>query len=285
MRKVLLLLFWLGTFACSQAQTAMDSIFILPDSIKAFSLENMYASMLEFHPIVKQTRLLNEVAKQEIRMARGAFDPKLQAQVNVKEFENKDYYNKVNTSFTIPTWFPIDPKIGYEQNTGLFIDPENIVGGSSDNSQFTTGISLPLGRGLFTDDRRAALKQAKLFTQMAEAEQIKLINKILLEAAKDYWQWYFAYYNYRLLDRNALIAQEIFRLVNLDASLGEASAIDTVQAKITYQQRLVERQEAYLEFLNTTVSPKRWTAFVAGNLARPDFASQTKSPRASKIES
>jgi outer membrane protein TolC len=237
----------------SFGQTAMDSIFFLPDSVKAFSLENMYASLLEFHPIVKQTRLLNETARQEIRMARGAFDPKVQAQWNVKEFDKKDYYNKLNTSFTIPTWFPIDPKIGYERNTGLFIDPENIVGGSSDNSQLITGISLPLGRGLFTDDRRAALKQAKLFVQMAEAEQVKLVNKILLEAAKDYWQWYFAYYNYLLLSKNSIIAQEIFRRVKLDASLGEASAIDTVQAKITLQQRLVDRQEAYLEFLNSGI--------------------------------
>jgi outer membrane protein TolC len=239
-------------YSC-HGQTAMDSIFILPDSVKAFSLESMYASMLEFHPIVKQTRLLNEVARQEIRMARGAFDPKIQTQWNVKEFDKKDYYNKFNTTFSIPTWFPIDPKIGYESNTGVFIDPENIVGGSSDNSQLTTGISLPLGRGLFTDDRRAALKQAKLFTQMAAAEQIKLINKILLDAAKDYWQWYFSYYNYRLLSKNAIIAEEIFRRVKLDASLGEASAIDTVQAKITLQQRWVERQESFLEFLNTGI--------------------------------
>jgi outer membrane protein TolC len=209
--------------------------------------------MLEFHPIVKQTRLLNEVARQEIRMARGAFDPKVQAQLNIKEFDKKDYYNKFNSSFTIPTWFPIDPKIGYESNSGLFIDPENIVGGSSDNSQLTTGISLPLGRGLFTDDRRAALKQAKLFTQMAAAEQIKLINKILLDAAKDYWQWYFSYYNYRLMSRNSVIAEEIFRRVKLDATYGEASAIDTVQAKIILQQRLVDRQEAFLEFLNTGI--------------------------------
>jgi outer membrane protein TolC len=35
--------------------------------------------------------------------------------------------------------------------------------------------------------------------------------------------------------------------------LGEAAAIDTVQAKITLQQRLVERQEAFLEFLNTGI--------------------------------
>jgi outer membrane protein TolC len=252
MRKTLVLFWLVGLVSAAKGQTAMDSIFILPDSIKAFSLENMYASMLEFHPIVKQTRLLNEVAQQEIRMARGAFDPKVLAQVNLKEFDNKDYYNKINTSFTVPTWFPIDPKIGFEQNTGLFLDPENIVS-SAGNRQLTTGVSLPLGRGLFTDDRRAALKQAKLFTQMAAAEQIKLINKILLDAAKDYWQWYFAYYNYRLLSKNAVIAQEIFRLVNLDASLGEASAIDTIQAKIILQQRLVQRQEAYLEFLNSGI--------------------------------
>jgi outer membrane protein TolC len=231
----------------------MDSIFILPDSIKAFSLENMYASLLEFHPIVKQTKLLNEVAQQEIRMARGAFDPKVQAQLSIKEFNNTEYYNKLNTSFSIPTWFPLDPKISYERNTGLYIDPENIVGGSSDNSQLTTGLYLPLGRGLFTDDRRAAIKQAKLFTQMAAAEQIKLINKILLDAAKDYWQWYFGYYNYRLLSKNTLIAEEIFRRVKLDASYGEASSIDTVQAKITLQLRLVERQESLLEFLNTGI--------------------------------
>jgi outer membrane protein TolC len=88
---------------------------------------------------------------------------------------------------------------------------------------------------------------------MATAEQVKLINKILLDAAKDYWQWYYSFYNYRLLGRNAVIAEEIFRRVKLDASLGEAAAIDTVQAKITLQQRLVERQEAFLEFLNTGI--------------------------------
>lgn len=253
MKKIIFLLCLAIGLSRASGQTAMDSIFILPDTIKVFSLENMYASLLAFHPIVKQTKLLNELAKQEIRMARGAFDPKVQAQLNVKEFDKKDYYNKLNTSLTIPTWFPVDPKIGFERNTGLYIDPENIVGGSADNSQLVTGISLPLGRGLFTDDRRAALKQAKLFTQMAGAEQIKLINKILLDAAKDYWQWYFSYYNYRLLNKNTLIAEEIFRRVKLDATYGEASAVDTVQAKIILQQRLVERQESFLEFTNTGI--------------------------------
>lgn len=238
----------------AQTKSTLDSLFILPDSIKGMSLENLYASILQSHPIVKQTRLLNEVAKQEIRLARGAFDPKLETRLSMKEFKDKDYYNKWIASFTVPTWFPLDPKIGIERNSGAFIDPENTAPDSDNNRQLFTGVSLPLGRGLFTDDRRAAVKQAKLFTKMAEAEQIKLINKVLIAAAKDYWQWYYTYYNYRLLSQNTIIASEIFRRVKLNATLGEASAIDTVQAKITLQQRLVERQESYMDFINSGIA-------------------------------
>jgi outer membrane protein TolC len=237
----------------SAAQGALDTLFILPDSVTVFSIENLYASMLEYHPIVKQTRLLSDMAKQEVRLARGAFDPKLETRLNLKEFDNKEYYNKWIASFTVPIWFPIDPKIGIERNSGAFLDSENTVPASDNFKQLFTGISLPLGRGLFTDDRRAAVQQANLFTQMAEAEQIKLINKILLDAAKDYWQWYYSYYNYRLMNQNTAIAEEIFRRVKLNATFGEASVVDTVQAKITLQQRLVEQQEAYLEFTNTGI--------------------------------
>lgn len=237
----------------AQTQGALDSLFVLPDTVTALSIENLYASMLEFHPLVKQNRLLTDLAQQEVRFARGAFDPKLETRINMKEFDDKDYYKKWIASFSVPTWFPIDPKIGFEQNTGTFLNPEDRLPASNNNRQLFTGISLPLGRGLFTDDRRAAVQQAKLFTQLAEAEQIKLINKILLEAAKDYWQWYYAYYNYRLLNQNLLIAEEIFRRVKLNAEFGEASTLDTIQAKITLQTRLVERQESYLEFLNSGV--------------------------------
>jgi hypothetical protein len=80
--------------------------------------------MLEFHPLVKQNRLLTDMAQQEVRFARGAFDPKLETRLNMKEFDDKDYYSKWIASFSIPTWFPIDPKIGIEQNTGVFLNPE-----------------------------------------------------------------------------------------------------------------------------------------------------------------
>jgi outer membrane protein TolC len=249
-RRVLFILLLVGCFS-TQAQHNIDSIFILPDTAVAFTIDDFYKSILEFHPIVKQTHLLNETAKQEIRLARGSFDPKLSSTFNVKEFNDKTYYNKWATSFTIPTWFPIDPKIGLERNTGSFIDPENTVPESDNNQQFYSGISIPLGKGLFIDDRRAALKQAKLFTEMAQAEQVKLINKILLDAAKDYWQWYYSFYNYMLLTKSTVIAHEIFDRVKLNTQFGESAPIDTVQAKIILQQRQVEKQEAFLDFVNT----------------------------------
>lgn len=250
MRPFVLLLIVVASAFRGFSQTSADSVFVLPDTIQAFSLDNFYGTLLENHPLVKQARLLPESAKQEVRFARGAFDPKLEASYYKKEFQDKDYYQKTSASFTVPIWFPVDPKVGFEQNEGSFINPESSIPASDDYQQLVTGIRLPVGRGLFTDERRAAVKQAQLFTELADAEQVKLINKILLEAAKDYWQWYFTYYSYRLLSNNTRIAEEIYRRVSLNASLGEASAIDTVQAKITLQQRLIERQEAYLDFLN-----------------------------------
>lgn len=232
------------------AQTSADSVFHLPDTVQAFSLENFYATLLENHPLIRQARLLPEAAKQEVRFARGAFDPKLEASFSAKSYQEKDYYQKSLASFTVPVWFPIDPKIGIENNEGSYLNPESSIPSADDYKQIFTGIRLPVGRGLVTDERRAAVKQARLFTELAEAEQVKTINKILLEAAKDYWQWYFSYYSYRLLSNNTQIAEEVFRRVTLNAGLGEASGMDTVQAKITFQQRLIERQEAYLEFLN-----------------------------------
>ncbi len=264
-KVLLLLLFALVVRAHAQTKNALDSIFILPDSVSSFSIESYYTSILEAHPIVKQTRLLNEVARQEIRLARGSFDPKIESRLSVKEFNDKDYYNKWIASFTVPTWFPLDPKIGVEQNSGIFIDPENAVPDADRNRQIFAGVSLPIGRGLFTDERRTAIKQAMLFTRMAEADQVKLINKVLLDAAKDYWQWYYFFYNYRLLSQNTVIAREIFRRVKLDASLGEASAIDTVQAKITLQQRLVERQESYMEFINAGIKISNYLWDAQGN--------------------
>jgi outer membrane protein TolC len=247
------------------AQLGIASAMKLPDSVTTFTLDNLYASMWRYHPLIKQADLLSDMAQQDIRFARGAFDPKIDVQGNLKEFDEKEYYNKWYGSFTVPTWFPVDPKIGIERNTGVFLDGDDRLPDEDSNRQLFAGLTLPIGRGLFTDERRATLKQAQLGVNLAEAEKVKLINKVLLEAAKDYWQWYFSYFNFQLNTRNAQIADEIFRRVRLNELMGEASGLDTLQADITRQQRQVERQEAYLDLINSSVKLSNYLWDSLGN--------------------
>lgn len=247
-----------GWFTSAKAQ--QDSLFILPDTSQAFTLENFYTLILNNHPIARQINLLSETARQEIRLARGNFDPKLEFQYQLKNFNNTEYYELLNGSLAFPSIFPFDPKIGVTRNQGEYLNPENYIANDYNYQQFYAGLSMPLGRGLLTDERRAALKQAELFSSLTEAEQIKLTNKLLLDAAKDYWQWYYAYYNFRIQNRGVTIASEIFRRVKLTAEQGEASVIDTVQAQITLQERLIQQQEALLGFQNSgaTLSTYLW---------------------------
>ncbi|MEQ8304055.1 MAG: TolC family protein [Cyclobacteriaceae bacterium] len=233
------------------SQKSMDSVFVLPDSVVTFSIDEFYRIILEYHPVVNQASLLSQMAQQEVRLARGGFDPRLNLSIDRKDFQDKTYYDKLNGYVSFPTWFPVNPKVGVEQNSGEFLNESESIPGER---QFYAGVSVPIGRGLFTDERRAAVQQAQLFQTIAEAEQIKMINKVLLNAAKDYWNWYYAYYDYRLLNQATTIAQELFRRVKLDESFGEAAVIDTVQAKITLQSRLIERQEAFLNFQNAGIT-------------------------------
>ena len=253
------------------AQSYTDSVFILPDTAKAFTIENFYYLVTRYHPVAKQTALLNDLALQEIRLARGNFDPKIEIQYVTKNFNDTEYYRQFDGAVKFPTIFPVDPKVGVARNKGQYLNPENYISSEFDFRQFYAGVSLPLGQGLITDERRAALKQADLFQDLTEAEQVRLINKLLLDAAKDYWNWYNSYYHYRLLNRGVQVATEIFRRTKINAEQGEAAVIDTVQAKITLQQRLIEQQEALLDFQYSGITLSTYLWDSVGNPAALDL--------------
>ena len=233
---------------------AFDTLFYVSDSTRLFGLEEFYDLIIKNHPTVKQANLLSEVARQEIRLARGSFDPKLEAQFDKKRYNGQQYYDIFNGALKFPTFFPVDPSIGIDNNSGKYLNPERYIGAEYNYYQIYAGISVPLGKGLMTDERRAALRQAELFKDIAEADQVKTINKLLLDAAKIYWDWYYAYYKYRLLNRTVRIAEEIFERTKANYTFGEASVVDTVQARISMQQTTIEQQQASLDFENSSLS-------------------------------
>ncbi|MFY0686269.1 MAG: TolC family protein [Cyclobacteriaceae bacterium] len=227
---------------CSSMLSAQQT-----DSMQVLNFDVFYAFVLDNHPIVRQAKLLSDNAIQQLRLARGSFDPKIEGNWNQKNFKDQEYYNMANVGLKIPVWFPIDPKIGLMQNRGSYLNPEYYISDATQNRQVYMGVSVPIGRGLIIDERRAMVKQAKLFLQMTEAEQIKEINKILLSAAKDYWQWYFTYQSYRLIEQSIDIAQDIYDRTITGYELGVTAAIDTIQARIALQSRQIDFQQANIE--------------------------------------
>ncbi|MEO1052338.1 MAG: TolC family protein [Bacteroidota bacterium] len=273
MRNIFSILLSVLIIGVAQGQSDQEK-----DTTTVLKFDDFYAIVLNNHPVVKQAELLTQQAAQELRMARGAFDPKLEASWSYKNFKDTNYYDLLDVSLKIPTWIAVDPKIGIKRNDGEFVSRENQIPGDRDFRQVVAGFALPVGKGLVIDERRATFRIAQLMQGMAEAEQIKEINKILLTAAKDYWEWYYAYNNYVLMQRSIALAQDIFDRTKLGFEYGEVAAIDTVQAKITLLNRVTEAQQANIERIRTSfqLSNHLWapdgSPLEIRNNARPEEA-------------
>ena len=112
------------------------------------------------------------------------------------------------------------------------------------------GLSIPIGQGLIIDARRNTLKQAQLGRNYAEAERQKLINSTIFYATKSYWDWWFSYQQLQLIQEGYDLADKRFIATRERARVGEQATIDSVEAKITLQDREVALQQAIIELQN-----------------------------------
>ncbi len=242
MNKRILIGFFLGIIFSNTFLFAQQ-----PADSSAFELKAFFEQVLATHPVVKQAYLVSESGKQELRLARGEFDPKLLSNFSSKEYKGKNYYRKWDTDLKIPLWTGTDLKIGYETNSGDNLSDESFV---PPEGLLSAGIAIPLGQGLLIDRRRAVLRQAQFFTKIAENEQIKMINKIVLQAAKDYWYWYDAYNQFLINKKGFDLAKFRFESVVERVKQGEEAGIDSVEAKITLQQREIDYRYSEVALAN-----------------------------------
>ncbi|MCG9879761.1 MAG: TolC family protein [Bacteroidia bacterium] len=232
------------------------------------AFDAFYDQVLKYHPMAKAANLLPEMAKAELRSARGAFDPVIQTQVRGKQTNDKNSYQYIEPQIKIPTLPGIDFKAGLDQSSGISVNPEvgkynELTGGTRDVQYqlFYAGVSVPVLRGLFTDVRRNELRQAQLLQGLNQAEQVSQINKLLLEAAKVYWDWQQSYEQYRLMRENFLLAQNRLNFIVQRILAGEEKPIDSVEAWVEYQRREALLLEQTLVFQNSglTLSNYLWS--------------------------
>ena len=239
---------WFAIFGCPWSAFSQTTV-IQPDTT-VFSAGVLFELIRQNHPIVKQAGLFGEEARQVLVQARGAFDPKLVSYYDRKEFGRDLYFDHWQNKLAVPLWIGgIDLTVSYDRNSnrGRYINPEERTPPSGLTG---VGVSVPIGQGILIDARRNAVRQARLAGDLAEADRLKLINKVLFDAAKTYWEWFFAHQQRRLLTEGYELANRRFAALRERAFLGDAAIIDTTEALITVQDRLVQRQQAEVEEQN-----------------------------------
>lgn len=227
------------SFASAQEQ---DSIVL--------SFSEYLGYVKKYHPIAKQAELTIQIGQANLMKARGGFDPKIEVDNTRKKFKNLEYYDQLNATFKIPTWYGIELKGNFEQNDGAFLNPELFV---PDDGLYSAGISASLGQGLFINKRMADLKKAKLFREQTKADREMLINQILYDASLAYFDWLQAHNEIQIYEQFLENAKIRFQGVKRSTENGDKAAIDSIEAGITVKNRALGLEQSKVKLMKAAL--------------------------------
>lgn len=225
----------------------MSSTGTTQDSLEVLSYEEYIKIVTENHPVIVRANLLRETANGVDQMARGGFDPKIGGEWDQKAFDEKNYYTLASGGLKIPTWYGIEVKTGYNNNSGEFLNDGDFLPSAG---LWNAGISIPLGKGLIIDDRRAELQKAKIFAQATEQERIIALNELVYNASIAYLEWQTSYANVAIAIEGVEIAETRFEGTKSSFINGDKAAIDTLESLISIQSRMNDRLKAEQELMN-----------------------------------
>lgn len=227
------------------------SVFIsAQDSTNVISLSEYLGYVKTFHPIVKQANLMINESEAKLMKARGAFDPKLEVDYDGKKFKNTEYYDKLNASFKIPTWYGIELKGNFEENDGFYLNPESNL---PEDGLYSVGVSVSLARGFLANERMAMLKQAKMFIKQTQADRQLQVNNILYKATVTYFNWLKTYNEKRVYEDFLENAQMRFTGIKKSFEEGEMPAIDTIEARIALNNRKLNLEKTRIKFIKSSL--------------------------------
>jgi outer membrane protein TolC len=198
----------------------------------------------KYHPLVKNANLEVSKAQANLMMARGGFDPKIEVDFSQKQFKDQEYYSILNSSFKIPTWYGIEIKAGFDNNEGIYLNPENKAPSQGLSS---LGISVPLGQGLFINQRMADVQKAKMQLKLSEFERKLQAIEVLYDASLAYFNWKKTYDEVKLYQEYKTNAEIRFKGIQNLISQGDKPVIDSIEARIIVKNRMLNLEDAKLK--------------------------------------
>lgn len=213
-------------------------------STKELSYNEFLGYVKKYHPLVKNANLEINKAQSNLMMARGGFDPKIEVDFSKKQFKDKEYYSILNSSFKIPTWYGIEIKAGFDNNEGIYLNPENTV----PNKGLTSlGVNVPLGQGLFINQRMADVRKAKIQMQLSQSERKLQAIAVLYDASLAYFNWKRNFNEVKLYEEYNENAKVRFNGIKSSIVQGDKPAVDSIEAGIVVKNRLLSLEDSKLK--------------------------------------
>ena len=208
------------------------------------SFEEYLGYVKKFHPLVKQANIELSRAQANLLQARGAFDPKIEVDYDEKQFKGTDYYSILNSSFKIPTWYGIEIKAAFDNNEGYYLNPQN----TTPNSGLTSlGITVPIGQGLFINQRMADLRMARIQQQVSAADRRLKAIVVLYDAATAYFNWLKSYKEADMYNNYLNYASTRYDGILKLIEQGDKPTIDSVESGITVKSRRLSLIDSQLK--------------------------------------
>ncbi len=244
MRKLLFSISFVGIGVC-----------YTQDTISVLTQKDFLQHVKENHPIALVASNNIELAEQTIRMSKGAFDPVLFGGIDQKYYEGKTYYSTISSGIKIPTRIGVDLKVAGDFNKGDYLNPEHRTpsGGLT-----YAGFEVPIGRGLFTDERRTQLKRANVIFNQSKVEKSLTLNNLLYEAGQIFISWQEQEAQLILAKEGLNLAEIRLQQMRTNFQLGERAAVDTIEASAQYFNRILDVEQRQLNAKNAKLSVENY---------------------------
>lgn len=218
----------------------------LSQTVPEYSYNTFLNSVKEANPLSKRAENYNAYAKVQLKAAQGNFDPQLASNIESKQFNSTNYFTYANAELKQPLYTSQYLKVGYQYGQGIFLNPElstPLVGLPY------VGIEASLLQGLMFDTRRAAVVKAKHYSEYFNAEQKIQMNDLMFSASNIYVDALYTKKINNLFSYFAILADQRLKGISELSEVGERPAIDTIEAAIFLQSRLLDKQAGEIEMI------------------------------------
>jgi hypothetical protein len=219
------------------------SLIVISQNNSILRYNDYLTNVLLNNPISKRADNEKKYGELQYKAARGNYDPSITGNFDQKQFAGSNYYTTINSEIKQPIFTSQYLKFGYDYGIGSNLNPEF---STSSSGLPYLGAEVGVLQGLLIDKRRAEVLKSKNYINYYDAEKQILLNDLLYVSSQKYFEWLFTLKEISLNNFFMVTAKQRLLGIEALAGIGERAPVDTIEAAIFYQTRLLDFQSALI---------------------------------------